>query len=175
MSEKWEEEAEKMAARGYQSRLARAAEYAALCESPIERLFAVGLAGVSFDTPIVMSKAVKNVDLKRPYYAGGRTDFIMVWPQQQIGPYRVDFAVRVHDDATGQNHWFVVECDGHEFHERTKEQAAADRSRDRALMLAGYKVVRFTGSELHNRLDECMGQFFDLVLAAAYGNSVKVA
>ncbi len=42
----------------------------------------------------------------------------------------------------------VIEVDGHEFHERTKEQAQRDKSRDRALTGAGYRVLRFTGSEV---------------------------
>ncbi|MBE7157819.1 MAG: DUF559 domain-containing protein [Rhodospirillales bacterium] len=42
----------------------------------------------------------------------------------------------------------VVECDGHEFHERTKEQAARDKQRDRFLFNAEYPVMRFTGSEI---------------------------
>ena len=33
----------------------------------------------------------------------------------------------------------AVECDGHEFHEKTKQQAARDKARDRD---------RFTGSEI---------------------------
>jgi hypothetical protein len=43
----------------------------------------------------------------------------------------------------------VVELDGHEFHERTKEQARRDRSRDRHLAALGFTVFRFTGSEVH--------------------------
>jgi very-short-patch-repair endonuclease len=42
----------------------------------------------------------------------------------------------------------VVECDGHQFHERTKEQAAHDKRRDRELMALGFHVLRFTGSEV---------------------------
>ena len=42
----------------------------------------------------------------------------------------------------------VVECDGHDFHERTKEQARKDRRRDRELQAKGYLVLRYTGSEV---------------------------
>ena len=42
----------------------------------------------------------------------------------------------------------VVECDGHNFHERTKEQAARDRRRDREIQERGFKVARFTGAEI---------------------------
>jgi hypothetical protein len=60
---------------------------------------------------------------------------------------RVDFAVFVRALGGG---WFpiIVECDGHDFHERTKEQAANDRLRDRTLMGDGWMVVRVTGAEI---------------------------
>lgn len=62
---------------------------------------------------------------------------------------RVDFLLTVFSLVEPRRwHHLIVECDGHDFHERTKEQAANDRSRDRAATLAGYTVMRFTGSEL---------------------------
>lgn len=85
---------------------------------------------------------------------------LIVQRQVQIGNYRVDFVVSAWtwgsvastDEPTvvGEPRWrkLVIECDGHDFHERTKEQAARDRSRDRALNAAGFDVFRFTGSEL---------------------------
>lgn len=44
----------------------------------------------------------------------------------------------------------VVEVDGHDFHERTKEQARNDRSRDRFMLREGFYVLRYTGSEVFN-------------------------
>ena len=46
--------------------------------------------------------------------------------------------------------------DGHDFHERTREQAAHDRSRDRYFQAAGLTLLRFTGSELHGDVDRCV-------------------
>lgn len=65
----------------------------------------------------------------------------------------------------------VVELDGHDFHERTKEQAARDRSRDRALLLAGYEVARYTGSEVFADADRCL----DEALRIATRPSTEVA
>lgn len=42
----------------------------------------------------------------------------------------------------------AVECDGHDFHEKTREQAEADKRRDRDLQSIGWIVARFTGSEI---------------------------
>ena len=66
-----------------------------------------------------------------------------VFPQFPIGPYRADFAL------ISSSGFLVVECDGHDFHERTKEQAAHDRKRDRFMVADGWTVLRFTGSEIH--------------------------
>ena len=74
--------------------------------------------------------------------------------QHPVGPYFADFAF----PATR----VVVECDGHEFHERTKEQAAHDRQRDRYMQCEGWLVLRFTGSEIHKNAFACAEQ----VLAA---------
>lgn len=56
--------------------------------------------------------------------------------------YRIDFAFFA---GFGK---LVVELDGHDFHERTKEQAQRDKSRDRAMTFDGWTVLRFTGSEV---------------------------
>lgn len=66
--------------------------------------------------------------------------------QRQIGQYRVDFLVT----ATFSDDKIVIECDGHDFHEKTKEQAKHDKERDRYLTSQGYKILRYTGSEIYN-------------------------
>lgn len=57
----------------------------------------------------------------------------------------------------------AIELDGHEFHERTKEQASRDRSRDRAFSIAGFAVVRFTGAEVYSDASSCVSEVLDLV------------
>ena len=44
----------------------------------------------------------------------------------------------------------AVELDGHDFHEKTKEQSKNDKERDRILQSHGYFVARYTGSEIYN-------------------------
>ncbi|MGI8388044.1 endonuclease domain-containing protein [Brucella anthropi] len=84
---------------------------------------------------------------------------LILQPQVQIEQFRVDFVLSAwtfgkfhvnHRRVDMPPHWrkLVIECDGHDFHERTKEQATKDRSRDRELSSLGYDVFRFTGSEL---------------------------
>lgn len=62
--------------------------------------------------------------------------------------YRIDLAM-VGYGAGGVRVKIAVELDGHDFHEKTKEQARKDKSRDRALVAAGWTVLRFTGSEVY--------------------------
>jgi very-short-patch-repair endonuclease len=50
----------------------------------------------------------------------------------------------------------VVELDGHEFHERTKDQALGDRTKDRQVQLRGHMMLRFTGREIVSYGDRCM-------------------
>jgi len=69
-----------------------------------------------------------------------------VEPQYVIGQYRVDFAF--------PDQKVVVEVDGHEYH-KTKEQRTNDAKKDRFLMSNGWKVLRFTGSEIFKDAQKC--------------------
>lgn len=106
-------------------------------------------------------------------YSDDDDSIISIEPQATIGKYRVDFLVKKRtvygpiDPVTkktvaGQEIpievQVIVECDGHEFHERTKEQAAYDRKRDRALQEVGFKVFRFTGSEIWADVFACASE-----------------
>lgn len=64
-------------------------------------------------------------------------------PQFKIGNYFADFAISLYGGDT-----VVIECDGHDFHEKTKEQVARDKKRDRFIKGQGYDVYRFSGSEI---------------------------
>lgn len=75
-----------------------------------------------------------------------------VVPQFSIKNYRVDFLVILPRDEEK----YVIECDGHDFHEKTKEQAAKDKKRDRDLQLMGFKVLHFTGSEIWKSSGNCI-------------------
>ena len=61
----------------------------------------------------------------------------------------------------------VVEVDGHEFHDRTKDQAARDRRRDRDMIREGLRVVRFTGTEVVGQPEVCAAEVEVLLLRTA--------
>lgn len=77
---------------------------------------------------------------------------LVIRAQVKLAPYIVDFVI----DSVPKTRSIVVECDGHFYHERTKEQAARDRKRDRELQSRGYTVFRFTGSEIHRDAFGCV-------------------
>jgi very-short-patch-repair endonuclease len=64
-----------------------------------------------------------------------------------IGRYRVDFLVR-HKKV-------VIELYGFQWH-NTKEKLTQDAERERVLQRQGYRVIRFTGSEVHKNAQKCV-------------------
>jgi very-short-patch-repair endonuclease len=76
------------------------------------------------------------------------TKNIDIYPQLPVGKYKADFFVRF-DGWLGGRAIGVIECDGHDFHERTKEQAKRDKERDRYFQSLGLLVLRYTGSEIY--------------------------
>jgi very-short-patch-repair endonuclease len=88
---------------------------------------------------------------------------VTLTPQQKVvighREYHVDFVVT----KPGHQLNIAIELDGHEFHERTKEQAAKDRARERALTVANFTVVRFTGSEIIKNPRRCVEETVTLI------------
>lgn len=66
--------------------------------------------------------------------------------QKVIGKYRVDFEVFNSDRSESKT--VLVECDSHQFHERTEKERRYEKERDCWLKKQGYTVLRFTGKEI---------------------------
>lgn len=83
---------------------------------------------------------------------------MIIAPQVVWDRFRTDFTIlaRKQRKDGGGIFQLVIECDGHEFHSQTKEQAKKDRSRDRHFLVRGVPVMRFTGSELWNDAPGCV-------------------
>jgi very-short-patch-repair endonuclease len=99
----------------------------------------------------------------QPYYLGGgpiTEHGFFLQPQFEVGNYRVDFAFGMTRDTAARK-CIAIECDGHQWHEKTKEQAARDKARDRFLMIKGWPVLRFTGSEIHRDAAACAESVVD--------------
>lgn len=89
-------------------------------------------------------------------------------PRKSGGRYVVDFLMAAQSFSEAPDILVAIECDGHDFHERTKEQAARDKERDRELAFAGIITLRFTGSEIWNNAESCAQQAVDFVTESHY-------
>ena len=86
---------------------------------------------------------------------------LQVIPQKRIGRYSVDFAIIFR--FFGKTLGLVVECDGHNFHEKMKAQVARDKTRERAIVAARYRVLRFSGSEIFADARGCAAEALDMI------------
>lgn len=133
------------------------------CESPIEQILKLHL-----DARFMMGVDFRhNMD-------------VTATPQVELtldgNTYRVDFMLRIIDDIAAHmraetdedrkslERHIVVECDGHDYHERTKTQAQRDKSRDRTMLLHGYPVLRFTGSEIYKNPVQCCEEIAQFII-----------
>lgn len=96
-------------------------------------------------------------------------------PQQAIATssgkkYRFDFVIEFGPQitlnvATERNipaPNVAIELDGHDFHERTKEQVISRNERDREAQAEGWTILRFSGSELHRDPLKCVQAVIDI-------------
>jgi very-short-patch-repair endonuclease len=127
------------------------------CESPIEvaMCFALAIAGRRQCDAVYFDFGEKGSG-----DAEGDVT-LCIQPQVQLDRYRVDFLATIQtirpvgdgfDVARSQ---VIIECDGHDFHDRTTEQAIRDRSRDRELQLMGFQVFRYAGAEIWRDVFAC--------------------
>jgi len=71
------------------------------------------------------------------------------YPQYSVCGYRLDFAVFENGIKLD------IECDGKEYHSEPW-QKAHDRKRTRILNRNGWKVIRFTGSQIYSDVNKCV-------------------
>jgi very-short-patch-repair endonuclease len=127
-----------------------------LCRSPIEQLMLAALPWVGYG----YEKRLPEI-WDATSQAEKTQSNVVIAPQYQIGKHRVDFAIFINFVANEQIR-IVVECDGHDFHEKNKEQAARDKRRDRDVEIAGWKALRFTGSEIWRDHKACASHVAEL-------------
>lgn len=115
------------------------------CESPIEKAFLAGVVTVASRRALGLSLRIAD---KTTSLTQGQSSFT-VHPQYRCCGHRADFMVE-HRGVRA-----IVECDGHDYHERDKQQAKVDRQVDRARQREGFVLFRFTGSEIYNNPEHC--------------------
>ncbi len=130
------------------------------CESPIERLFLLA--------PFLQGCDANGARIERVFLVVPLNDGdgeIWIRPQYKVSDWsvadaqivaRVDFELTLRADSVWST--ILIECDGHEFHDKTKEQAAADKARDRRVVALGHRIMRFTGSEIYASPQKCFNE-----------------
>lgn len=127
------------------------------CESPIEQLLSIEMEKLNF----------KEIFMYNPF-----VDILEIEKQAKIKcgnkTYRADFLIPVvyycsnGDFEKGIN--FIIECDGYEFHQKTKEQVEKDNERHRNLQKAGYEIIRFSGTEIWHKPYRCACEILKIIL-----------
>ena len=125
------------------------------CESPIEMIMYLAL--------VIQRDLYKPLDKKPKITIDG------INRQCELEGYRVDFFIVAYayseelDDEIVKD--VVVECDGHDYHERTKQQVVRANNRDFELKNMGYDVLHFSGSQIFNDPIECATKVYDYIIS----------
>lgn len=135
----------------YQTKFQRQGEK---CQSPIEHLMqqAISHEAVCWMTP-------------PGRWPGTSTTRVAMITQCWVDEYVVDFMLRFRDERAGSVVLLdvVVECDGHNYHSKTRDQANRDRTRDRAFVRLDVPVLRFTSDEIFSHPVSCASEVFSTV------------
>lgn len=109
------------------------------CGSPVEQLFYIAANQQK-------ESIYQEIDSKYLY---------SIQPQYKVGKFRVDFMAEIFEIGPC---WepvplvrVFIEVDGHEFHEKTKQQVAKDKKRDRELSTKCDALLKFSGSEVYKK------------------------
>jgi hypothetical protein len=138
----------------------------AQCESPIEKDFLdafMAVLGSDFE-PDEQHRVPGFAGYIDGYNGGVAIQPALGWCRPDFMLFSVpssfaDFGWALVDDFANV---LVIEADGHDFHERTKEQARRDRSRDRAMIGRGWTPIRFTGQEIYEAPLTCADQAYTM-------------
>lgn len=130
------------------------------CESPLERQLALAFSG--------LNEFKWRGPTDHPWQLG-RWDAagLVLLAQAEWLNFYADFALVPIGWKAPSGLPLVVEVDGHDFHERTKEQAEHDRRRDRLMIESGATVLRFTGREVWRNARACADEVLTYARSAA--------
>ena len=144
--------------------------FSARCQSPIEKLLLAALvAGRNswgYAGPDGIDLIFHATDRDGP--PGCPWDCVMISAQSKIAGYKADFLIDI--SLKSGNKVLVIECDGHDFHEKTKAQAAHDKRRDRTMTYDGAQVLRFTGTEIWADPRACADEIYSMLEDVIYAN-----
>lgn len=118
-------------------------------ESPIEQIFIT-----AFELYLIFNKKEDiYLFLQKEIIANGKK-------------YVVDFYFEEDENVNKFNtdKKIIIECDGYEFHQKTKEQVKHDNEREYDLKMAGYEILRFSGSQIYNEPFKCAEDTYNYIM-----------
>ena len=120
-----------------------------LCKSPIEKilLFAFNVVCV-----------LRSDDI-HDFYIEMRPQYEIIFKNHK---YYADFLVFAEIFENDVN--FVVECDGYDFHQKTKHQVKRDNEREYNIKMSGYDVLRFSGTQIYVDSFKCANDIVDYMI-----------
>lgn len=136
-------------------------------QSPIEDLFFI-----AFNAMAESSLSEVNPTPKYDQSTGTSEPGVGIYihPQYQLGKYRIDFVVSSHGIAPQEYcQPIAIELDGHDFHDKNKQQRAYEKARDRYIVKGGFRILHYTGSEIV--ADPYKAAYEVLSMVGAYGSS----
>lgn len=144
------------------------------CASPIETIFNIAFYIYDNEYCRETGKILKADICPFGYWIKG---FLSLEPQYEINvdgrKYIADFSVELVHWELGEKGYeinkiplkILIECDGHDFHQKTRKQIIYDNERQLALQTAGYEVVRFSGSQIYKEPLECAEKAYNFILS----------
>lgn len=124
-------------------------------ESPIEQIFDFTYHILLFDRGLEIPYIY--IEHQYPIYTKNhnyRADFYFDTEYEFKFHYKYEY-----------NFKLVIECDGHDFHEKTKEQVKYNNDRDYDLKNAGYDILHFSGSQIFNEPFKCANNTMNYILS----------
>ncbi|QIA08799.1 endonuclease domain-containing protein [Draconibacterium halophilum] len=116
-------------------------------QSPLERklFLALNKEYVRFQTQYTLNWRGESISIAGKSYDNPKNNFREVLTV-------VDFYIEKSDVK------LCIYTDGHTYHERTEEQAQRDKRIDRKLQELGFKVLRYTGKDVNENIDEIINE-----------------
>ncbi len=107
-----------------------------------------------------------------PLFGKYKEKIFFIYPQYEIEitenrKYRVDFLIEYkymeNWEKNDKEDMFIIEMDSYLWHGSTPEQFAKEKKRERNLISAGYKIIRFSGREVYRNPEKCVDEVMDYI------------
>lgn len=131
-------------------------------ESPVEQLFFIEweFKRLLGELKLKLFPQYNNSDLTGKYRLDFQVSLLseIIHTNPVIFPFRIEqIAMEITPPLIG------IEIDGHIWHEKTKKQVQYHKERERFLISKGWKLIRFTGSEVYKDPSKCVTETINVI------------